>query len=97
MSGLPLHSQGDPGDAALCPDGRCWKKNAGEDWIFQGYMVAPELEDLTVNRFRVDSNLSLPMVSGKIPLYSRQGVLIGNLTWEPVSPPDPEDDEEDSS
>ena len=84
VSGLPLHSQGDPGDSALCPDGRCWKKNDGGDWIFQGYVVDPEIEDLTVNGFRVDRNLSLPMVAGKIPIYSRQGVLIGYLTWEPI-------------
>ena len=92
VSGLPLHSQGDPGDAALCPDGCWWKKNDGGDWIFQGYVGAPELEDLMVDGFRVDGNLSLPMVAGKIPLYNRRGILIGNLTWEPISPPDPEEE-----
>ena len=92
VSGLPLHSQGDPGDAALCPDGRCWKKNDAEEWIFQGYVGDTEIEDLIVNGFRVDGNLSLPMVSGKIPIYNRQGVRIGNLTWEPITPTDPEED-----
>ena len=89
VSGPPLHSQGNPGDAALCPDDRFWKKNDGGDWIFQGYVVAPEIEDLTVNGFRVDGNLSLPLVAGKIPLYNRQGTRIGNLIWEPISPSDP--------
>ena len=97
VSGFPLHHQGEPGDAALCPDGRYWKKSAGGEWVFQGYVVAPEIEDLTVKGFRVDGNLSLPMVAGKIPLYSRQGTRIGNLTWEPISPSDPEDDDDDMS
>ena len=88
VSALPVQSQGNPGDAALCPDGRWWKKNDAGDWIFRGYLVALEIEDLMVTGFRVDGNLSLPMVAGKIPLYSRQGIAIGYLTWEPIPDPD---------
>lgn len=85
VSGFPLHTQGSPGDAALCPDSRCWIKNDAGEWIFEDFMIAPEIEDLLVNGFRVDGNLSLPMVDGKIPIYDRRGIRIGNLTWDPVN------------
>ena len=44
----------------------------------------PEPEDLLVRQLRVDGNLSVPVIEGKIPVYSRGGVLLGHIDFEPL-------------
>lgn len=86
VPGLPLHGQGDPGCVALCPDGRCWRKNSEGAWVFEKYIVDPEPEDLLVRGLRVDGNFSVPVIEGKIPVYSRGEVLIGHIEFTPIEP-----------
>ena len=85
VPGVPLHTQGDPGCVALCPDGRCWRQNSERDWVFEKWIVDPEPEDILVLGLRVDSNFSVPVIEGKIPVYSRGGVLMGHIPFEPLT------------
>ena len=84
VPGEPLHTQGSPGCVALGPDGRCWKKNAADNWLFEKYIVDQEPEDVLVRGLRVDGNLSIPVIEGKVPVYSRAGVLLGHMPFEPL-------------
>ena len=84
VPGEPLHTQGSPGCVALCLDGRCWKQNSDGDWVLGKRIVDPDPEDFMVRGLRVDGNFSVPVIGGKVPVYSRAGVLLGHIPFEPL-------------
>ena len=81
--GAPTIRNGKDGDAAVNPDGWCFTK-AGGQWNGDGCLVVGDPKDATVGNLRVDGNFSVPVIDGRIPVYNRQGALIGEIA---VLPP----------
>ena len=78
----PAYSQGDNGDMAVDIAGHCWHKAEGR-WEYGGCLVDyPVLRSMEVDNLSVRANFSVPIVSGKIPVYDGLGKLYGHIAVE---------------
>ena len=98
----PQQHQGKAGDAAVSPAGLCWKKTAS-GWGFERDLVNQKLQDLSVNRLRIEGNFVPTLVDGKIPVYRQnpdgsdtlEGYLeLKKYPFLPPSVPEPEPEPE---
>ena len=76
--GIPTIHEGQDGAVAVNPTGGCYAKEAGQ-WRDEGSLVVPDPQDVTVGNLRVDGNFSVPVIGGRIPVYSKGGALIGEI------------------
>lgn len=88
----PRHVDGRNGDFSVSPDGEGWKKRA-DKWEYSGWIAPQPVKDVRVSGLRVDGNVSLPLVNGKIPVFDGNGVYVGYLTPTKGPIPPPSDDE----
>ena len=80
VQGEPLWDSGEDGDISITLSGRWWRKEAGE-WIYGGKQgsYGEEPSDLETNNLRVNGNFSLPIISGRVPIYDANGDRFGYL------------------
>ena len=79
----PTIKEGYPGDVGITPQAHYWKRMPDE-WEYCSCLIYQEPEDLTVQNFRCDGNLSVPVVGGFVFLYDRDGKLYGKIKVLPI-------------
>ena len=79
----PVRSQGESGDIAVASTSYWWCRE-GAGWVGKGYLVEdfPPLESLEIKDLNVRGNFSVPIVSGRIPVYDGLGKLYGHIPVE---------------
>ena len=88
----PIWSQGKSGDIAVASTSYWWCRE-GSGWIGKGYLADfPPMESIEVKDLNVRGNFSVPIVSGKIPVYDALGNLYGHIPIELIA--DTEDEPE---
>ena len=84
VSAEPCCDHGKKDDVAVSLSGYWWKHKGEDGWEFQGSLVPQQPQDIVVDDLRVDGNFSVPIVDNKIPVYNRDGVLVGHIAFDPV-------------